>query len=217
MKKIYIILIIFLVLALWSGCKVEKQSTTQSKQISVKFSKIKTSSLQPPVTAAKTPSTRRTQLSPVIVTSTQSAIIQNSPKTSSEISQIPSKTASSEGDTGDDTPLEWPTELMGDILPVPNGAITSIDKANQIWDKDEPDYIIVVSLKNMSKDDCILYINKLKKLGFADGVSEQTDKKISFSGGIDNLGIGVSFSYDFIKNKGFVAYNPKLNASNVDK
>lgn len=180
MKKTCFLLLAFLILAVGPGCKTEKTLTTQSEQPSP------------------------------IITPTANTIVQDSSETGAKISPIPGKTASSIGDTGDDTPLKWPTELMGDILPVPNGAITSIDKANQIWGKDAPDYIIVVSLKNMSKDDCIMYVNKLEKLGFAGGVSEQSDKKISFSGGIDDVGIGVSFSYDFIENKGFVAYNPKL-------
>ena len=115
------------------------------------------------------------------------------------------------GDVGDDSPLEWPTQLMGDILPVPSGVITSIDRGDTFFGSDAPAYITVVSFKAMSRKDCEMYANKLKKLGFTDDVTEQDTKtKIIYSGSMNSEGIGVTFQYAFEDDKGFVSYNPML-------
>ncbi len=124
----------------------------------------------------------------------------------------------SEGDIGDDTPLEWPVELMDDVLPVPSGTITSIDRASDIWGESAPEYITVVSFKSMSREDCLLYVEKLKKLEFTDDATDLlTNSKITYSGSITDVGIAVTFEYDFAVDTGFVSYNPQLDSGFLDK
>ena len=191
MYKICVLLTVLVFLTLVTSCGNANQKAVQSEQPSASVSEVPTSTM--------------------IATPSQAS--SSTPTAKSQVSaDTPKETEFSVGDTSDDTPLEWPSELMGDILPVPKGTITSIDKANQIWGKDAPDYIIVVSLKDMSRDDCVMYVNKLKNLGFSDGVETNIDVKIEFSGSLNDAGVGVSFSHNFIDNKGFVSYNPKINA-----
>lgn len=124
----------------------------------------------------------------------------------------------SEGDTGDNTPLEWPSQLMGNILPSPDGVITSIDRGDTFFGSGAPAYIIVVSLKDISREDSQRYVNKLQKLGFTDDITKQDlETKCLYSGSMNASGAGVTFQYDFETNKGFVSYNPELNNDSIEK
>lgn len=133
-------------------------------------------------------------------------------------SEATAQALNAEGDIGDDTPLEWPEELMGDILPPPSATITSIDQGSAFFGAGAPDYITVVSLKGMDRKACENYAARLEQLGFADDVSKQdTEAKLLYSGSINSEGIGVTFQYDLEGNTGFISYNPMLTSDFLEK
>jgi hypothetical protein len=122
----------------------------------------------------------------------------------------------SEGDTGDDTSLEWPAQLMGNILPSPAGVITSIDRGDTFFGSDAPAYITVVSFKGIGREDCKKYIDKLETLGFTDDATKQEQEtKCLYSGSMNSSGAAVTFQYDFETDTGFVSYNPELNNDSI--
>lgn len=138
------------------------------------------------------------------------------PDLAQSFSKSATQSSNPEGDINDDAPLEWPVELMGDILPIPSGIITSIDRGDTFFGNDAPAYITIVSFREMSREDCEMYVNKLKKLEFTDDVTEQdTEATIIYSGSMDSEGIGVTFQYDFQEEKGFLSYNPMLNDDSI--
>lgn len=123
-----------------------------------------------------------------------------------------------EGDIGDDTPLEWPAERMGSILPAPNAVITSIDQGSAFFGEGAPDYITVVSLKGMDSKSCEDYADRLEQLGFTDDVTTQdTGTKYLYSGSMDSDGTGVTFQYDLSGDTGFISYNPMLTSDFLKK
>ncbi len=122
------------------------------------------------------------------------------------------------GDVGDDTPLEWPAELMGDILPSPNAIFTSIDQGSDFFGEGAPDYITVVSLKGMDRKACEDYAARLEQIGFADDAKKQdTETEVLYSGSMNNEGTGVTFQYDLEDNTGYISYNPMLTSDFLEK
>jgi len=116
------------------------------------------------------------------------------------------QTSVASGDVGDDSPLEWPSELMGAYLPTPNGIITSIDQGSTFFGEGAPDYITVVSLEGMSLTDCEDYKAKLKSIGFVDDATEEDTKgEFLYSGSMNSEGSGVTFQYNIEKGSGFVS------------
>lgn len=223
MKKIILALVIIIIPVL-SGCSAEKpvvskenlpqiSSLTQSTQVSTAVESTK-AVLQAETSAIASKARPKTTIivstvpeGPPIKPGTHNGGQTDESAYSSSVTDE-SQVSGTQIVEGDDTPIEWPKDLMGD-LPQPGGTITSIDRGNDIWGMDAPSWIIVVSIKDIFREDCIIYINKLKKLGFKQGVFENTDSKISFSGSLENKNVSVSFSYNLLANKGFVAYNPK--------
>ncbi len=133
-------------------------------------------------------------------------------------SESTTQTSVASGDVGDDSPLEWPAELMGQSLPAPKGIITSIDQGSAFFGEGAPDYITVVSLKGISRADCEDYKTRLKKLGFIDDPTEEdANGKFLYSGSVDSEGSGVTFQYDFDSGSGFVSYNPMLTDDFIEK
>ena len=133
-------------------------------------------------------------------------------------SELTTQTAVIEGDAGDDSPLEWPAEIMGASLPVPKGIITSIDQGSAFFGEGAPDYITAVSLKGMSRADCEDYKTRLKKLGFVDDATEQDANGLFlYSGSMNSEGSGVTFQYDLENGSGFVSYNPMMTDDFIEK
>ena len=58
------------------------------------------------------------------------------PDSTQNASESATQYSNLEDDASDDAPLEWPVELMGDILPVPSGVITSIDRGDTSGEMD---------------------------------------------------------------------------------
>lgn len=117
------------------------------------------------------------------------------------------------GDIGDETPMEWPAELMGDLPPVEGGTITSIDKGSDAFGEGAPDYITVVSLKGFDRKACEAYQAKLEKLGYLDDSTEQvTESTFVYSGSNQQEGTAVSFQYEFGNDAGYVSFNPMYTA-----
>jgi hypothetical protein len=127
------------------------------------------------------------------------------------------QTSVASGDVGEDSPLEWPSELMGSYLTSPNGIITSIDQGSTFFGEGAPDYITVVSLKGMSRTDCEDYKTKLKSLGFVDDPTEKdANGEFLYCGSMNSEESGVTFQYNLDEGSGFVSYNPMLTDDFID-
>lgn len=86
---------------------------------------------------------------------------------------------------GDD--LKWPKDAMGE-LPEPKGKITFVMV-------DEGKKGGTIALSDMEKEEAQKYIEKLKEMGFKDGMSMQDEEGYYFGGTKEN-GETVNFSYN---------------------
>ena len=96
--------------------------------------------------------------------------------------------------------LEWPKDAMGKI-PKPAANVTFVMKG-------DVNTGCTVALDEFSIDDAKEYVDKLKELGFKDGMDMSDSDGIIFSGK-DSKGYLVNFVYNSSAEEGTIAYTPE--------
>lgn len=99
-------------------------------------------------------------------------------------------------ETGQD--LKWPKESMGDI-PEPKAEISAILNA-------DADKGGTVAFTDMSIEDAKKYVEKLKELGYKDGMSF-ADKDMFSHSGKNSSGASVMFTYSISPKEGSIMYS----------
>jgi len=95
--------------------------------------------------------------------------------------------------------LKWPKDAMGD-LPEPKAKISAVLNA----DKSKGG---TVGYSDMTIEDAKAYVEKLKELGYKDGISISDNDIISYSGKNGN-GDSVMFTYNTSPKEGSITYAP---------
>ena len=107
-----------------------------------------------------------------------------------------------EGDIGDDTPLEWPTERMGNI-PDPGCDLISFESEGKGQDE-----ICTVEFATMNEKAAENYAADLEALGYLPETNTSDGEWIMFKG-FDDSGSGVVFNYTVIYENGTISYGKK--------
>jgi hypothetical protein len=96
--------------------------------------------------------------------------------------------------------IEWPKELMAN-LPEPKGKVTAVIN-------DESTGSCTIAFAEMSKEDAMAYVDKIKELGYTNGLNVADGESI-MAGGTETNGAEAFFTYNITAKEGTISYSSK--------